>query len=115
MRMSAMGLLAEAQRRQGDKIPAAEGDAVRGSELCAVVETDRQGTGGRGTPFTPLHTLVSKGDHVMHGTTDIGEVESVSLTVLVDNKADLIVESSDRVRYFTDGPLLAEHGFSVLI
>ncbi len=46
---------------------------------------------------------------------DIDSVEKVSLTVLVDNKADLIVKSSDTVKYFTDKPLLAEHGFSVLI
>ncbi len=45
----------------------------------------------------------------------IGSVKRASLTVLVDNKADLIVESSDRVKYFTDRPLLAEHGYSVLI
>jgi 7,8-dihydropterin-6-yl-methyl-4-(beta-D-ribofuranosyl)aminobenzene 5'-phosphate synthase len=42
-------------------------------------------------------------------------VDRVSLTVLVENKADLIVESSDTVEYFRDEPLLAEHGFSVLI
>ena len=42
-------------------------------------------------------------------------VAQVSLTVLVDNKADLIVESSELVKYFTDKPLLAEHGFSVLV
>jgi metal-dependent hydrolase (beta-lactamase superfamily II) len=46
---------------------------------------------------------------------EIGNVEKATLTVLVDNKADLIVESNDRVIYFTDKPLLAEHGFSVLI
>ena len=51
----------------------------------------------------------------MHNSIDIGSVDHVSITVLVDNKADLIVESSDQVRYFTDEPLLAEHGFSVLI
>jgi 7,8-dihydropterin-6-yl-methyl-4-(beta-D-ribofuranosyl)aminobenzene 5'-phosphate synthase len=45
----------------------------------------------------------------------MGSVKGASLTVLVDNKADLIVESSDQVKYFTDKPLLAEHGFSVLI
>jgi 7,8-dihydropterin-6-yl-methyl-4-(beta-D-ribofuranosyl)aminobenzene 5'-phosphate synthase len=39
----------------------------------------------------------------------------VALTVLVDNKADLIVKSTENVKYFTDKPLLAEHGFSVLI
>jgi 7,8-dihydropterin-6-yl-methyl-4-(beta-D-ribofuranosyl)aminobenzene 5'-phosphate synthase len=42
-------------------------------------------------------------------------VEQVSLTVLVDNKADLIVDSSEKIKYFTEKPLLAEHGFSVLI
>lgn len=46
---------------------------------------------------------------------DFGQVNIVSLTVLVDNKADLIVESTDQVKYFTVKPLLAEHGFSVLI
>ena len=46
---------------------------------------------------------------------NLGSVEKVCLTVLVDNKADLIVESSEQVKYFTDEPLLAEHGFSVLI
>jgi len=40
---------------------------------------------------------------------------SVALTVLVDNKANMIVDSSDTVQYFTDKPLLAEHGFSTLI
>ena len=42
-------------------------------------------------------------------------VVKVCLTVLVDNKADLIVESSEQIKYFTDKPLIAEHGFSVLI
>lgn len=42
-------------------------------------------------------------------------VEKVCLTILVDNQADLIVESSEQIKYFTDKPLLAEHGFSVLI
>ena len=44
-----------------------------------------------------------------------GSVKQASLIVLVENKADLIVKSSDNVKYFTDKPLLAEHGFSVLI
>ena len=51
----------------------------------------------------------------MHNSINIGSVDHVSITVLVDNKADLIVESSDQVKYFTDKPLLAEHGYSVLI
>jgi 7,8-dihydropterin-6-yl-methyl-4-(beta-D-ribofuranosyl)aminobenzene 5'-phosphate synthase len=46
---------------------------------------------------------------------NLGSVEKICLTVLVDNKADLIVESSEQIKYFTDKPLLAEHGFSVLI
>ncbi len=51
----------------------------------------------------------------MSKTDNFGFVKSAALTVLVDNKADLIVESSDQVKYFTDKPLLAEHGLSVLI
>jgi len=51
----------------------------------------------------------------MEDVNNFRQVERVSLTVLVDNKADLIVESSDHIQYFTDEPLLAEHGFSVLI
>jgi 7,8-dihydropterin-6-yl-methyl-4-(beta-D-ribofuranosyl)aminobenzene 5'-phosphate synthase len=46
---------------------------------------------------------------------EMGFVEKVRLTILVDNKADLIVESSEQIKYFTEKPLLAEHGFSVLI
>lgn len=46
---------------------------------------------------------------------EIGSVEKAAVTIMVDNKADLIVESNDRVKYFTDKPLLAEHGFSALI
>ena len=48
-------------------------------------------------------------------TAEFGQVNQASLTVLVENKADLIVESTDLVKYFTDKPLLAEHGYSVLI
>jgi 7,8-dihydropterin-6-yl-methyl-4-(beta-D-ribofuranosyl)aminobenzene 5'-phosphate synthase len=51
----------------------------------------------------------------MVGIRNIGSVQQVSLTTLVDNKANLIVKSSDKVKYFTDEPLLAEHGFSVMI
>jgi len=51
----------------------------------------------------------------VHDSIEIGSVRQASITILVDNKADLIVESSDRVRYFTDEPLLAEHGFSAVI
>jgi 7,8-dihydropterin-6-yl-methyl-4-(beta-D-ribofuranosyl)aminobenzene 5'-phosphate synthase len=46
---------------------------------------------------------------------DFGETTNVSITVLVDNRADLIVKSTETVKYFDDEPLLAEHGFSALI
>lgn len=48
-------------------------------------------------------------------TKDKNYVEKVSITVLVDNKADLIVKSNDTILHFTGKPLLAEHGFSALI
>ena len=51
----------------------------------------------------------------MQKLTQFGETQDVSITVLVDNRADLIVESTDTVKYFTDGALLAEHGFAALI
>jgi 7,8-dihydropterin-6-yl-methyl-4-(beta-D-ribofuranosyl)aminobenzene 5'-phosphate synthase len=51
----------------------------------------------------------------MRDSVTMGSTKRAALTVVVDNKADLIVKSSDRVKYFTDEPLLAEHGFSVLI
>jgi 7,8-dihydropterin-6-yl-methyl-4-(beta-D-ribofuranosyl)aminobenzene 5'-phosphate synthase len=44
-----------------------------------------------------------------------GSVSQASITVLVDNKADMIVKSDHRIRYFTEKPLLAEHGFSALV
>lgn len=56
-----------------------------------------------------------KGRSMMLKNKEIGNAGRVSLTVLVDNKADLIVESNEHVRYFEEKPLLAEHGFSVLI
>ena len=46
---------------------------------------------------------------------EFGQNQEVSVTVLVDNRADLIVESTDTVKYFTDKPLLAEHGFAALV
>ena len=51
----------------------------------------------------------------MNKSEEFGSVDQASLTVLVDNKADLIVKSTERVKYFTEESLLAEHGFSVLI
>jgi metal-dependent hydrolase (beta-lactamase superfamily II) len=44
-----------------------------------------------------------------------GQTQNVSVTVLVDNRADLIVKSTDTVKRFTDQPLLAEHGFAALV
>jgi 7,8-dihydropterin-6-yl-methyl-4-(beta-D-ribofuranosyl)aminobenzene 5'-phosphate synthase len=41
--------------------------------------------------------------------------QDVEITVLVDNRADLMVKSTDTVKRFTEEPLLAEHGFAVLI
>lgn len=43
----------------------------------------------------------------MNKTGEFGSVDQASLTVLVDNKADLIVKSTERVKYFTEEPLLA--------
>lgn len=51
----------------------------------------------------------------MNNRYDPGFVERVTITVLVDNKADMIVESSDTIQHFKEKPLLAEHGFSALI
>jgi 7,8-dihydropterin-6-yl-methyl-4-(beta-D-ribofuranosyl)aminobenzene 5'-phosphate synthase len=51
----------------------------------------------------------------MKNPNEYGYVEGVNITVLVDNRADLIVKSSDTIKYFTDKPLLAEHGFSALV
>jgi 7,8-dihydropterin-6-yl-methyl-4-(beta-D-ribofuranosyl)aminobenzene 5'-phosphate synthase len=44
-----------------------------------------------------------------------GTVDSVTITVLVDNCADLIVRSTDSVQRFTEASLLAEHGFAALV
>ena len=46
---------------------------------------------------------------------NIGGTRDVAITVLVDNRADLIVESTDTVKFYTDTPLLAEHGFAALV
>jgi 7,8-dihydropterin-6-yl-methyl-4-(beta-D-ribofuranosyl)aminobenzene 5'-phosphate synthase len=51
----------------------------------------------------------------MHKIEGFGETRSAAITVLIDNRADLIVKSTDAVRYFTEAPLLAEHGFAALI
>jgi 7,8-dihydropterin-6-yl-methyl-4-(beta-D-ribofuranosyl)aminobenzene 5'-phosphate synthase len=44
-----------------------------------------------------------------------GETSDVAITVLVDNRADLLVRSTPAVKYFTGGLLLAEHGFAALV
>ena len=46
---------------------------------------------------------------------NFGAIEHLSITILVDNRADLMVESTETVKRFQDEPLLAEHGFSALI
>ncbi len=48
-------------------------------------------------------------------TLEFGLVDRVAITVLVDNRADLMLESTKIVRRYTQAPLLAEHGFSALI
>ena len=51
----------------------------------------------------------------MNLNADFGETSDVAVTVLVDNRADLLVKPTDGVKYFMDRPLLAEHGFAALI
>jgi hypothetical protein len=46
---------------------------------------------------------------------EFGETGEVVITVLVDNRADLLVKSTRSVRRFTSEPLLAEHGFAALV
>jgi 7,8-dihydropterin-6-yl-methyl-4-(beta-D-ribofuranosyl)aminobenzene 5'-phosphate synthase len=46
---------------------------------------------------------------------NFGEIQAVEITVLVDNRADLIVKSTDTIKRYTEEPLLAEHGFAALI
>ncbi len=46
---------------------------------------------------------------------NFGETGNVAVTVLVDNRADLIVKSTETVIRFDEEPLLAEHGFSALV
>lgn len=44
-----------------------------------------------------------------------GTTSDVEITVLVDNRADLMVKSTDAVKRYTKEPLLAEHGFAALV
>jgi 7,8-dihydropterin-6-yl-methyl-4-(beta-D-ribofuranosyl)aminobenzene 5'-phosphate synthase len=46
---------------------------------------------------------------------DFGAAVDVAITILVDNRTDLLVESTETVKRFTDAPLLAEHGFAALV
>ena len=46
---------------------------------------------------------------------NFGETQDVEVTVLVDNRADLMLKSTDTVKRYTDEPLLAEHGFAALV
>lgn len=46
---------------------------------------------------------------------DFGETQNVTITILVDNQADLIVKSTETAKYYTEEPLLAEHGFAALL
>jgi 7,8-dihydropterin-6-yl-methyl-4-(beta-D-ribofuranosyl)aminobenzene 5'-phosphate synthase len=46
---------------------------------------------------------------------NFGETQTVEITVLVDNRADLMLRSTDTVKRYTEEPLLAEHGFSALV
>ncbi len=46
---------------------------------------------------------------------EFGAVNAVDIIILVDNRAGLIVKSSDTIKYFTDKALLAEHGFSAMV
>lgn len=50
----------------------------------------------------------------MNRTERFGHPRDLSITILVDNRADLMVESTETIKYFTDEPLLAEHGFAAL-
>lgn len=44
-----------------------------------------------------------------------GSVRQAAVTILVDNRADMLARSTETVRYCTDEPLLAEHGFAALV
>jgi len=46
----------------------------------------------------------------MNNESAFGEVHDIEVTILVDNRADLIVSSTETVKRFTEGPLLAFMG-----
>jgi 7,8-dihydropterin-6-yl-methyl-4-(beta-D-ribofuranosyl)aminobenzene 5'-phosphate synthase len=51
----------------------------------------------------------------MSNPESFGETRTASVTVLVDNHADLILGSTESVKRFVGEPLLAEHGFAALV
>jgi 7,8-dihydropterin-6-yl-methyl-4-(beta-D-ribofuranosyl)aminobenzene 5'-phosphate synthase len=51
----------------------------------------------------------------MPTASEFGTTQDVAITILMDNRADLIVKSTRTIKYFTKGPLLAEHGFAALV
>lgn len=51
----------------------------------------------------------------MSASKGFGSARDVEITVLVENSADLLVKSTDTVKRFHEKPLLAEHGFAVLV
>ena len=51
----------------------------------------------------------------MHALKDFGAVSNVDVTILVDSIAGMLARSTDGVKRFTGGPLIAEPGFAVLI
>ena len=46
---------------------------------------------------------------------NFGETQDVSITILVDNWTSMMRKSTNVVKYYTEKPLQAEHGFSALI
>ena len=46
---------------------------------------------------------------------NFGETTQVSMTILVDNRTDRLVESTATVKRFVEEPLLAEYGFAALV
>jgi len=46
---------------------------------------------------------------------EFGAIKNAKITILVDNRADLLLQSTDRVKYFNKRLLLAEQGFSLMV
>ena len=51
----------------------------------------------------------------MSAIENFGETQNIAITILVDNRSDLLAESTETVKRFTDAPVLAEHGFAALV